>query len=366
MVPFAGYEMPVQYRDGIISEHLHTRKAAGLFDVSHMGQILVTANSGNRADAALALERVAPIDVLGLNEGRQRYGLFTGANGGILDDFMVARHGTHFMIVANASRKTEDFELVSAEMGGICGLELLEDRALIAIQGPSSGAALEEVFPGVTELRFMEAREFKLNGSPVWTSRSGYTGEDGFEISVPAADSERFFVRLLEQDGVMPAGLGARDSLRLEAGLCLYGNDIDDSTSPVEAALGWTVPAVRRRGGQRTGGFPGDARILSEIETGASRRRVGIRPDGRAPMRRGTVLHSDQDKGMPIGEITSGGYGPTVGGPISIGYVGSGHGNAGALAYGEVRGRMLEARFRSLPFVGHRYIRQGGACREVH
>ena len=366
MVPFAGYEMPVQYRDGIISEHLHTRTAASLFDVSHMGQILVAANSGNPADAALALERVAPIDILGLNGGRQRYGLFTDTNGGILDDFMVARHGAQFLIVANASRKTEDVELLATEIGGRCGLELLEDRALIAIQGPSSGNALEEVFPGVTELCFMETREFKLNGSPVWISCSGYTGEDGFEISVQAADSERLFVRLLEQEGVMPAGLGARDSLRLEAGLCLYGNDIDDSTSPVEAALGWMVPAVRRRGGQRMGGFPGDARILSEIEMGAPRRRVGIRPEGRAPMRRGTVLHADRDGGKPIGEVTSGGYGPTVGGPVSMGYVGSGHGNAGATAYGEVRGRMLEASFRPLPFVGHRYIRQGGARREVH
>lgn len=366
MVPFAGYEMPVQYHGGIISEHLHTRTAAGLFDVSHMGQILVVPNSGNLEGAARAVERVAPVDIVGLNDGRQRYGLFTDPNGGILDDFMVARHGARFLIVANASRKLLDFDLLAAETGGSCGLELLEDRALIAIQGPAAAAALEGVVPGVTELDFMEVRDFKPDGSPVWISRSGYTGEDGFEISLPADCSKRFFARLLEQEGVLPVGLGARDSLRLEAGLCLYGNDIDESTSPAEAALEWAVPRVRRRGGQRVGGFPGDARILSEIESGAPRRRVGIRPEGRAPMRRGSVLHADQDGGIRIGEVTSGGYGPTVGGPVSMGYVDSGQGTDGTPAYGEVRGRMLPARFRSLPFVEHRYIRKGGARLEIH
>ena len=242
MVPFAGYEMPVQYRGGIINEHLHTRAAAGLFDVSHMGQIRVVPNSGNLADAALAVERVAPINILGLNEGRQRYGLFTNPNGGILDDFMVARHCDQFLIVANASRKSVDFDLLASEIGRSCGLELLEDRALIAIQGPAAVAALEGVVPGIAELSFMESREFRLDGSQFWISRSGYTGEDGFEISVPADGSEQFFARLLEQEGVVPVGLGARDSLRLEAGLCLFGNDIDETTSPVEAALEWAVP----------------------------------------------------------------------------------------------------------------------------
>lgn len=366
MVPFAGYEMPVQYRGGIISEHLHTRTAAGLFDVSHMGQIRVIPNSGNLADAALAVERVAPINILGLNEGRQRYGLFTDPNGGILDDFMVARHGAQFLIVANASRKSADFDLLASEIGRGCGLELLEDRALIAMQGPAAGTALEGVVPGVAELSFMESREFRLDGSQIWISRSGYTGEDGFEISVPADGSEQFFARLLEQEGVSPVGLGARDSLRLEAGLCLYGNDIDETTSPVEAALEWAVPRVRRRGGERVGGFPGDARILSELEKGAPRRRVGIRPEGRAPMRGGAVLHADSGGEIRIGKVTSGGYGPTVGGPVSMGYVDSGHGIDGMPVYGEVRGRMLEARFRPLPFVEHRYIKKGGARREIH
>ena len=366
MVPFAGYEMPVQYPDGIICEHQHTRTAAGLFDVSHMGQILVIPNSGNLDDAARAVERVAPIDIVGLKEGRQRYGLFTDPNGGILDDFMAARHGTQFLIVANASRKLLDFDLLAAETGRSCGLELLEDRALIAIQGPVAAAALEVVIPGVSELSFMDSREFNPDGSPVWISRSGYTGEDGFEISAPADGSKQLFARLLEQEGVSPVGLGARDSLRLEAGLCLYGNDIDESTSPVEAALEWAVPRVRRRGGQRMGGFPGDARILSEIEGGAPRRRVGVRPEGRAPMRGGSVLHADREGEIRIGEVTSGGYGPTVGGPVSMGYVDSGHGIDGSPAYGEVRGRMLPARFRSLPFVEHRYIRKGGARREIH
>ena len=366
IVPFAGYEMPVQYRDGIISEHLHTRTAAGLFDVSHMGQILVIPNSGSLDDAARAVERVAPVDIVGLKEGRQRYGLFTNPDGGILDDFMFARHGSQFLIVANASRKLLDFDLLAAETGRSCGLELLEDRALIAIQGPAAAATLEGVVPGAANLNFMEAREFNPDGSPVWISRSGYTGEDGFEISVSADGSQQFFARLLEQEGVSPVGLGARDSLRLEAGLCLYGNDIDESTSPVEAALEWAVPRVRRRGGQRMGGFPGDARILSEIEEGSPRRRVGIRPQGRAPMRRGAVLHADPEGGIRIGEVTSGGYGPTVGGPVAMGYVDSGRGMDGTPAYGEVRGRMLAASFRSLPFVEHRYIRKGGARREIH
>ena len=366
MVPFAGYEMPVQYRDGIISEHLHTRTAAGLFDVSHMGQILVIPNSGYLDDAARAIERVAPVDIVGLKQGRQRYGLFTEPNGGILDDFMVARHGAQFLIVANASRKLLDFDLLAAETGRSCGLELLEDRALIAIQGPAAAAALEGVVRGVSELSFMESRGFNPDGSPVWISRSGYTGEDGFETSVPVDDSRQFFARLLEQEGVLPVGLGARDSLRLEAGLCLYGSDINESTSPVEAALEWAVPRVRRRGGQRMGGFPGDARILSEIEGGAPRRRVGICPEGKAPMRNGTILHADPKGGIRIGEVTSGGYGPTVGGPVSMGYVDSGHGTDGTPAFGEVRGRMLPARFRPLPFVEHRYIRKGGARREIH
>ena len=366
MIPFAGYEMPVQYGGGIISEHLHTRAAASLFDVSHMGQILVVPNSGGLADAARAVERVAPINMLGLKEGRQRYGLFTTANGGIVDDFMITRHEARFLIVANASRKSVDFELLLTEIGRDCGLELLEDRALIAIQGPASGTALERVVPGVGELNFMESREFNPDGSPVWISRSGYTGEDGFEISVPAAGSEEFFARLLEQDGVSPAGLGARDSLRLEAGLCLYGNDIDENTSPVEAALEWALSRVRRRGGERMGGFPGDARILTELEEGARRRRVGIQPEGRAPMRGGAVLHANREGEIRIGEVTSGGYGPTFGGPLSMGYVESGYGNEGTPVYGEVRGRMLDARFRPLPFVEHRYIRKGGGRREIH
>ena len=366
MVPFAGFEMPVQYRDGIISEHLHTRSAASLFDVSHMGQILVVPNSGHLDDAALAVEKVAPTNILGLSEGRQRYGLFTDPNGGIVDDFVVARHGAQFLIVANASRKSVDFDLLATEIGRGCGLELLEDRALIAIQGPAAASALERVVPGVAELSFMDSREFRRDGTTIWISRSGYTGEDGFEISVPADGSELFYARLLEQEAVSPAGLGARDSLRLEAGLCLYGNDIDETTSPVEASLEWAVPRVRRRGGQRMGGFPGDARILSEIENGAPRRRVGIRPEGRAPMRRGAVLHADQEGAIRIGEITSGGYGPTVGGPVSMGYVDSGRGLDGTSAYGEVRGRMLPSTFRSLPFVEHRYIRKEGARREIH
>ena len=366
MVPFAGYELPVQYHTGIIGEHLHTRKSAGLFDVSHMGQMLLWPNSGNPADAALELEKLVPADIAGLRDGRQRYGLFTDAGGGILDDFIVARRGNHFLLIVNASRKAQDFDRLQDYVGQCCRLQMLEDRALIALQGPESGSVLEKLVPGSANLNFMESREFMFQGSALWISRSGYTGEDGFEISVPADVSEGLFSDLLEQKAVQPAGLGSRDSLRLEAGLCLHGSDIDDSTSPVEAALEWAIPGVRRIGGRRAGGFPGDARVLSELADGAGRRRVGIRPEGKAPMRHGTVVHADQEGRRRIGLVTSGGYGPSVGGPVSMGYVEIEFAISGTLVFCEVRGRMLPAKVHSMPFIEHRYNRMRRPDREVH
>ncbi len=357
MVPFAGYEMPVQYREGIIKEHLQARESAVLFDVSHMGQIVVRSLSGPAENAARALETLMPADIVGLREGRQRYGLLTDEAGGIIDDLIVARHREHLFLVVNASRKARDVELLSKKLEGSCTVELLEDRALIAVQGPKSSEVLEAVIPGITGMSFMESREFEYAGSPIMISRSGYTGEDGFELSVAADDVVRLAERLLESDEVATAGLGSRDSLRLEAGLCLHGNDIDETTSPVEAALEWAIPRVRRTGGERAGGFPGEARVLSELDNEPDRRRVGLRPTGRAPMRQGTPLFADASGEVSIGAVTSGGFGPTVGGPVSMGYVKSESASPGTEVFGEVRGRIMPAEICQIPFVIHRYKR---------
>ena len=279
MVEFAGYDMPLQYPGGILKEHLHTRAAAGLFDVSHMGQVEVRAKSGEMSDAAAALEALMPIDVLGLAEGRQRYGLFTDAAGGILDDLMVANRGEHFLLVVNAGRKAEDLAHLEAGLGGACTVEVL-DRALIALQGPRAEAALGELNPDVAGMRFMDVRAVDFSGVPAVVSRSGYTGEDGYEIAVEARHAVDIAARLLAIDGVAPVGLGARDSLRLEAGLCLYGHDIDATTTPVEAALEWAIQPARRQGGARAGGFPGAEVILGQIAAGAARRRVGLLAGG--------------------------------------------------------------------------------------
>ena len=249
MVPFAGYEMPVQYTAGVMKEHLHTRAAAGLFDVSHMGQVTVRARSGDNADAARALETLVPVDILGLGEGRQRYALFTDENGGILDDLMIANRGDHFYVVVNAGCKDADFAHMQAKIGDSCEVTLHEDRALVALQGPHAEAVLAELWADVSSMRFMDVRACDLHDADCIVSRSGYTGEDGFEISIPAALAEAVCRRLLDHPDVMPIGLGARDSLRLEAGLCLYGNDIDTGTTPVEAGLEWAIQKVRRRGG---------------------------------------------------------------------------------------------------------------------
>ncbi len=348
MVPFAGYEMPVQYPLGVMKEHQHTREKAGLFDVSHMGQVLL--QGADYETAALALERLVPVNVAGLKEGRQRYALFTSPEGGILDDLMLANRGDHVFAVVNAACKAEDIALMKAELEPEVRVTPVEDRALLALQGPAAEGVLAALNPAAAGMRFMDVATFELEGVEAWVSRSGYTGEDGYEISVPAEAAEALARRLLAHDDVEAIGLGARDSLRLEAGLCLYGHDIDQGTTPIEARLGWAIQKIRRRGGDREGGFPGAERILAELEEGAPRARVGLRPEGRAPMREGVTLYEAEEGGAPVGRITSGGFGPTVGGPVAMGYVPAHLAAPGQRLYGELRGRRQPVTVTELPF----------------
>ena len=356
MVPFAGYDMPVQYAPGVLKEHLHTRSSAGLFDVSHMGQVIVRARSGRYEDAALALENLVPVDILGLPSGRQRYGFFTDETGGILDDLMIAHVDDHLFVVVNAACKEADFAHLLAGIGERCEVTLL-DRALIALQGPRAVSVLAELWADVAAMKFMDVRHCRLHDVSCLVSRSGYSGEDGFEISIPANKAEDIARRLLEHPDVQPIGLGARDSLRLEAGLCLYGNDIDTTTSPVEAALEWAIQKARRQGGARAGGFPGDARILAELETGAARRRIGLKPEGKAPVRGHSKLYADAEGGNEIGEVTSGGFGPSAEFPVAMGYVPVSHAAVGTRLYAEVRGKYLPVTVSALPFVTPTYKR---------
>jgi aminomethyltransferase len=355
MVPFAGYLMPLQFPAGILKEHLHTRAAAGLFDVSHMGQIVLRPRSGRLEDAAAALEALVPMDVLGLAEGRQRYGLFTDARGGILDDLMFANRGDHLFLVVNAARRAEDLAHLQAALGGSCEVEML-DRGLLALQGPQAEAVLVRLHPDVALMRFMDVRAIDFHGVPAVVSRSGYTGEDGFEISLPAEMTADFAQRLLAEPEVQPVGLGARDSLRLEAGLCLHGHDIDATTTPVEAALEWAIQPARRAGGARAGGFPGDAVVLGQIAEGAARRRVGLLPEGRAPMREGTELFGEEGGGA-LGAITSGGFGPSLGAPVAMGYVPVAKAAPGTRLAASLRGKMLPVTVAKMPFVKPGYKR---------
>lgn len=357
MVPFAGYDMPVQYPAGVLKEHLHTRSAAGLFDVSHMGQVTIRARSGNTRDAALALETLVPVDVAGLGEGRQRYGLFTDEQGGILDDLMITNLEDHLFLVVNAGCKEADFAHLEKHIGATCVVTPLRDRALLALQGPKAEAALASLAPDVADMRFMDVIVTKLVGTECIISRSGYSGEDGYEISVPDIKAVELAQALLAIDGVEPIGLGARDSLRLEAGLCLYGNDIDTTTTPVEAALEWAMQKARRTGGEREGGFPGADRILSELANGASRRRVGLKPEGRAPVRNHTKLFADADGQTEIGEVSSGTFGPSVEGPVAMGYLPKSHAANGTQIYAEVRGKYLPVTVTALPFITPTYKR---------
>ena len=357
MVEFAGYEMPVQFPEGVMKEHLHTREKAGLFDVGHMGQVILRAKSGRVEDAALALERLVPVDVLGLKPGRQRYGLFTDQNGGILDDLMFANRGDHLFLVVNAACKVQDIAHLRKHLSGDCEIEELTDRGLIALQGPAAESALAKLNPAVAAMAFMDVKDVTLVGAPCIVSRSGYSGEDGYEISVPAAKAAELAHALLADPDVHPIGLGARDSLRLEAGLCLYGNDIDTTTTPVTAALEWAVQKVRRTGGARAGGFPGADVILPEFERGASRRRVGLAPEGRAPVRAGAELFTDEAGSLPVGMVTSGGFGPTADRPVAMGYVATSLSEPGTRLFAEVRGKRLPVAVATLPFITPRYKR---------
>jgi aminomethyltransferase len=349
MVPFAGYSMPVQYPAGVMKEHLHTRAAAGLFDVSHMGQVLLRPK-GDMAALALGFEALMPVDVLGLAPGRQRYGLFTNPAGGVLDDLMFANRGDHLYVVVNAACKAADIAHMRAHLGAVAEVIPVTDRALLALQGPLAEAVLARRVPQVTAMRFMDV----IVAGELWISRSGYTGEDGFEISLPETGAGDFARWLLAQPEVLPIGLGARDSLRLEAGLCLYGHDLDETTSPVEAGLAWAIQKVRRAGGARAGGFPGADRILRDLAEGPARLRAGLRPEGRAPMRDGTALFRGDTQ---VGVIASGGFGPSVEAPIAMAYLPTALAAPGTDLTGEVRGRRLPVVTASLPFIPNRFKR---------
>ena len=358
MVPFAGYDMPVQYADGILAEHAHVRSAAGLFDVSHMGQAFLV--GADHETAARALETLVPADIAGLAPGRQRYTQLLDESGGILDDLMVTRSPDPaedgvLMLVVNAARKHDDYAHLEAKLPAHVRLIRADHRALIALQGPKAAEALARHCADTAAMAFMSARSTSFDGIDCHVSRSGYTGEDGFEISVKANRVRAIVERLLAHPDIKPIGLGARDSLRLEAGLCLYGHDIDTTTSPVEAGLTWSIQKRRRE----AGGFPGAARVLAELRDGPSRARVGLKPEGRIPAREGTEIRAAD--GAPIGKVTSGGFGPTVGGAIAMGYVERRFAQPATRVVLVVRGKDIAAEVVPLPFVAHRYHRNQGS-----
>jgi aminomethyltransferase len=355
LAPFAGYEMPINFPDGILKEHLHTRSAAGLFDVSHMGQLAVRSSGGR--SAAGALEALVPVDLLELGDGRQRYALFTDPRGGILDDLMIANRGDHLFLVVNASRKDADEAHLRSLLPKDYAVERLDDRALLALQGPLAESVLMQWCPAVAAMRFMDMRGLPILGMDCIVSRSGYSGEDGFEISLPASGAEFLARKLLENPKVAPIGLGARDSLRLEAGLCLYGCDLDASTTPVEARLEWAIQKSRRRGGAREGGFPGADVVLRQLAEGSSRQRVGLRSKDRTPVRGGCILYHDEESTTPVGQVTSGGFGPSVNAPVAMGYVLSTESRPGNTLLAEVRGKRIPVAVSELPFVKPNYKR---------
>lgn len=355
MVPFAGYHMPVQYKDGVMQEHLWARSKAGLFDVSHMGQCFLIPADGNYETAARALEKLVPADVLNLKPGQQRYTQLTNAEGGILDDLMMTRLGLeghhHWLyVVVNGACKDADYAHMKAHLPANVELRIADNLALIALQGPEAISVVAKHAPALASMPFMMSVDTQIG--PFWAhvSRTGYTGEDGLEISVKAAEIVAFVDMLMQDDRVRPIGLGARDSLRLEAGLCLYGHDIDTATSPIEADLKWSIQKRRRE----EGGFLGADRILTELKDGPSRLRVGIKPEGRQPAREGTEIFVE---GRKVGVVTSGGFGPSADGPVTMGYVETGFAKPDTLVTLVVRGKELPARVATLPFVPHRYFR---------
>lgn len=350
MVPFAGYDMPVQYPTGVMTEHRHTRTAAGLFDVSHMGQVLLVGD-----DAAAALESLVPVDIVGLELFKQRYALFTDDNGGILDDLMVARRTDGLFVVVNAGCRDQDIAHMQKHLGGRCEVRPLPNQALLALQGPQAVTALSRLNPDVAKLVFMTGGFFDLDGTPTFVTRSGYTGEDGYEISVAADRSVELARKLLAQPEVKPIGLGARDSLRLEAGLCLYGHDIDTTTTPVEASLTWAIQKVRRAGGERAGGYPGAAVVDRQLAEGASRKRVGLVGSERMPVREGAKLVNEA--GEEVGVVTSGTLGPTVNKPVALAYVTKAHAALGTQLFALVRDKRTPMTVSSTPFTPNGYFR---------
>ncbi len=352
MVPFAGYSMPVQYPAGLMAEHHHTRQAAGLFDVSHMGQLRLEG-----ADAAAAFETLMPVDVIGLAPGKQRYGLLLTGEGTIIDDLMFVNRGDDLFVIVNGACKEGDIAHMQARIGGRCKLVPLPDRGLLALQGPKAVDALKRLVPGVERLVFMTGDRFTWEGAELFVTRSGYTGEDGFEISVPGAQAEALARALLAQPEVKPIGLGARNSLRLEAGLCLYGNDIDTTTTPVEAALGWAMQKVRRTGGARAGGFPGADKVLGQLDGAVpvQRKRVGLLALERVPVREHTELQDAS--GAKVGEVTSGLLGPTIDKPVAMAYVAAQHAAIGTRLAAIVRGKAVPMEVAAMPFVPQRYHR---------
>ncbi|RMM66769.1 Aminomethyltransferase [Pseudomonas savastanoi pv. glycinea] len=352
MVPFAGYDMPVQYPAGVMKEHLHTRAQAGLFDVSHMGQIRLTGT-----DAAKALEALVPVDIIDLPVGMQRYAMFTNDAGGILDDLMVANLGNdQLMLVVNAACKNQDLAHLRKHLAGHCTIEpLFEERALLALQGPAAVTVLARLAPEVAKMTFMQFASVKLLDVQCYVSRSGYTGEDGYEISVSAEQAEALARRLLEEPEVAPIGLGARDSLRLEAGLCLYGHDMDTDTSPVEASLLWAISKVRRADGARAGGFPGAEQVFAQQQNGVAKKRVGLLPEERTPVREGTEIVDEQ--GAVIGTVCSGGFGPSLAGPLVMGYLNNAYTALDTQVWAMVRGKKVPMRVAKMPFVAQRYFR---------
>nr|WP_319557165.1 glycine cleavage system aminomethyltransferase GcvT [uncultured Vibrio sp.] len=351
MVPFAGYDMPVQYPLGVKKEHLHTRDAAGLFDVSHMGQLRLIGEG-----SAAFLETLVPVDIIDLPQGNQRYAFFTNEQGGIMDDLMVANQGDHLFVVVNAACKEQDIAHLKAHLPADVELEIIEDRALLALQGPKAAEVLKRFNAEVADMLFMDVKNLDILGVECIVSRSGYTGEDGYEISVPNSHAEEFARKLTAEAEVEWIGLGARDSLRLECGLCLYGHDLDTTTTPVEASLLWGIQKVRRTGGEREGGFPGADIILKQIETkDVARKRVGLVGQTKAPVREGAELF-DAD-GIQIGVVTSGTAGPNAGKPVSMGYVRANLAAIGTELFAEVRGKMLPMTVEKMPFVPQRYYR---------
>ena len=353
MVPFAGYSMPVQYPAGLMSEHRHTRTAAGLFDVSHMGQLRLTG-----ADAAAAFETLIPVDVIGLAVGKQRYGLLLNDEGGILDDLMFFKESDDSLfVIVNGACKAADIAHITARIGQRCTVQPLPDRALLALQGPQAANVMARLAPGIEQLVFMTGGNYSIAGTDCFVTRSGYTGEDGFEISVPAAQAEALARALLAQPEVAPIGLGARNSLRLEAGLCLYGNDLDTSTTPSEAGLNWAIQKVRRTGGARAGGFPGADKVLAQIDdpTLLTRKRVGLIATERVPVREPAVLENMD--GQQVGQVTSGLLSPTLNQPIAMAYVSPDYAAPGTELFAMVRGKPVPMQVGAMPFVPARYFR---------